>query len=68
MKLSKNGCPANWTFTNPSETISEKDKQQVVFCTSHVMPGIEFSDDRLLQDRNFPYLDTQNTRLGINWE
>lgn len=42
--------------------------EQVAFCTSHVVPGIGFSDDPLLQGRNFSYFDTQLTRLGVNWE
>ncbi|KIJ44122.1 hypothetical protein M422DRAFT_252616 [Sphaerobolus stellatus SS14] len=42
--------------------------EQVAFCTSHIVPGIGFSDDPLLQARNFSYFDTQISRLGINWE
>lgn len=42
--------------------------EQVAFCTSHVVPGIGFSDDPMLQGRNFSYFDTQISRLGINWE
>lgn len=42
--------------------------EQVAFCTSHVVPGIDFSDDPLLVGRNFSYFDTQISRLGINWE
>lgn len=42
--------------------------EQVAFCTSHIVPGVGFSDDPLLQGRNFSYFDTQITRLGINWE
>ena len=42
--------------------------EQVAFCTSHIVPGIGFSDDPLLQGRNFSYFDTQISRLGINWE
>lgn len=42
--------------------------EQVAFCTSHVIPGVGFSDDPLLQGRNFSYFDTQISRLGINWE
>ena len=42
--------------------------EQVAFCTAHVVPGIDFSDDPLLQGRNFSYFDTQISRLGINWE
>jgi catalase len=32
------------------------------------VPGIDFSDDPLLQGRNFSYFDTQISRLGINWQ
>ena len=42
--------------------------EQVAFCTSHIVPGIGFSDDPLLQGRNFSYFDTQISRLGVNWE
>jgi len=42
--------------------------EQVAFCTAHVVPGIGFSDDPLLQGRNFSYFDTQLSRLGINWQ
>ncbi|KAF4967905.1 hypothetical protein FZEAL_10464 [Fusarium zealandicum] len=42
--------------------------EQVAFCTGHVVPGIGFSDDPLLQGRNFSYSDTQLSRLGINWQ
>jgi catalase len=42
--------------------------EQAAFCTSHIVPGIGFSDDPLLQGRMFSYLDTQQSRLGTNWE
>ena len=42
--------------------------EQVAFCTSHIVPGIDFSEDPLLQGRNFSYQDTQLSRLGTNWE
>ncbi|KAI2012638.1 catalase 1 [Ophidiomyces ophidiicola] len=42
--------------------------EQVAFCTSHLVPGIDFSNDPLLQGRNFSYFDTQISRLGVNWE
>ena len=38
--------------------------EQVAFCTQNIVPGIDFSDDPLLQARNFSYLDTQLKRLG----
>ena len=47
---------------NPSDVFAET--EQVAFCTSHVVPGIDFTNDPLLQGRNFSYLDTQLTRLG----
>ncbi|NNJ24088.1 Catalase C [Planctomycetes bacterium LzC2] len=38
--------------------------EQVAFCTQNVVPGIDFTNDPLLQGRNFSYLDTQTKRLG----
>ena len=38
--------------------------EQVAFCTQNVVPGIDFTNDPLLQGRNFSYLDTQLKRLG----
>jgi catalase len=38
--------------------------EQVAFCTNNIVPGIDFSNDPLLQGRNFSYLDTQVKRLG----
>jgi catalase len=40
------------------------DTEQVAFCPSHLVPGIDFSNDPLLQGRLFSYLDTQLSRLG----
>jgi catalase len=38
--------------------------EQVAFCTQNVPSGVDFSEDPLLQGRNFSYLDTQLKRLG----
>ncbi|MGO7671700.1 catalase [Rhizobium ruizarguesonis] len=38
--------------------------EQVAFMTQNVPPGIDVSNDPLLQGRNFSYLDTQLKRLG----
>ncbi|MBA3868932.1 MAG: catalase [Anaerolineae bacterium] len=38
--------------------------EQVAFGTNNIVPGIDFSNDPLLQGRNFSYLDTQLKRLG----
>ncbi|KPF97281.1 catalase [Rhodopseudomonas sp. AAP120] len=38
--------------------------EQVAFHTANIVPGIDFTNDPLLQGRNFSYLDTQLKRLG----
>ncbi|MDR2899553.1 MAG: catalase [Clostridiales bacterium] len=38
--------------------------EQVAFCAANVVPGIDFTNDPLLQGRLFSYLDTQLIRLG----
>jgi len=38
--------------------------EQAAFCTQNIVPGVDFSEDPLLQGRNFSYLDTQLSRLG----
>jgi len=38
--------------------------EQVAYCPANIVPGIDFSDDPLLQGRLFSYLDTQLIRLG----
>ncbi|MCW2576921.1 MAG: katE [Modestobacter sp.] len=47
---------------NPTNFFAEV--EQVAFHTGHLVPGIEPTNDPLLQGRNFSYLDTQLTRLG----
>lgn len=47
---------------NPDNFFCET--EQVAFCPSHVVPGIDFSNDPMLQGRLHSYLDTQLTRLG----
>ena len=47
---------------NPDNFFAET--EQVAFCTAHVVPGIDFSDDPLLAGRIHSYIDTQITRLG----
>jgi catalase len=38
--------------------------EQVAYCPANVVPGIDFSNDPLLQGRLFSYIDTQLSRLG----
>jgi catalase len=47
---------------NPTNFFAET--EQVAFCTANLVPGIEPTDDPLLQARMFSYLDTQLLRLG----
>ncbi|HEY4741542.1 MAG TPA: catalase [Candidatus Acidoferrales bacterium] len=47
---------------NPDNFFAET--EQVAFCPSHLVPGLDFSEDPLLQGRLFSYLDTQLSRLG----
>jgi catalase len=47
---------------NPDNFFAET--EQVAFCTAHIVPGIDFSNDPLLAGRIHSYVDTQLTRLG----
>ena len=47
---------------NPDNFFAET--EQIAFCPANVVPGIDFSNDPLLQGRLFSYLDTQLIRLG----
>jgi len=47
---------------NPENYFAET--EQVAFHTANIVPGIDFTNDPLLQARNFSYLDTQLIRLG----
>jgi catalase len=47
---------------NPGNFFAET--EQVAFCPTHIVPGLDFSEDPLLQGRLFSYLDTQLSRLG----
>lgn len=47
---------------NPDNFFSET--EQVAFCTAHVIPGIDFTNDPLLAGRIHSYVDTQLSRLG----
>jgi len=43
------------------------DTEQLAFSPSNIVPGIYFSDDKMLQARIFSYPDTQRYRLGSNY-
>jgi len=47
---------------NPDNFFAET--EQVAFCTAHVIPGIDFTNDPLLAGRIHSYIDTQLSRLG----
>jgi len=50
---------------NPDNFFNEN--EQLAFCPALVVPGITYSDDKLLQTRIFSYADTQRHRLGPNY-
>lgn len=49
---------------NPENVFAEV--EQAAFNPAHVVPGIGFSPDRMLQGRLFSYGDAQRYRLGVN--
>ena len=51
---------------NPDNYFAET--EQVAFAPTHVVPGIEPSNDKMLQGRLFSYPDTHRHRLGANYE
>ncbi|CAL2033682.1 unnamed protein product [Caenorhabditis brenneri] len=50
---------------NPKNYFAEI--EQAAFSPAHVIPGIEFSPDKMLQGRIFSYTDTHFHRLGPNY-
>lgn len=51
---------------NPKNYFAEV--EQIAFCPSHLVPGIEPSPDKMLQGRLFSYSDTHRHRLGVNYQ
>ncbi|KAL0313898.1 UNVERIFIED_CONTAM: Catalase isozyme 1 [Sesamum angustifolium] len=43
------------------------ENEQLAFCPAIIVPGVYYSDDKLLQTRIFSYADTQRHRLGPNY-
>lgn len=43
-----------------------EETEQAAFAPSNLIPGIEASEDRMLQGRLFSYADTQRYRIGVN--
>jgi catalase len=50
---------------NPENFFAET--EQAAFCPATIIPGVDFSADKLLQGRIFSYADTQRHRLGANY-
>ncbi len=50
---------------NPDNYFAET--EQVAFHPGHIVPGLDFSNDPLLQGRLFSYIDTQIKRVGPNF-
>jgi len=51
---------------NPQNYFAET--EQSAFSPAHIVPGIEFSNDKMLQGRIFSYPDTHRHRLGANYQ
>lgn len=46
-----------------------QDVEQAAFAPTNIIPGIDFSPDKMLQGRLFSYGDAQRYRLGVNhWQ
>lgn len=50
---------------NPENYFAEV--EQIAFCPSHMIPGVQASPDKMLQGRLFSYSDTHRHRLGANY-
>lgn len=50
---------------NPENYFAEV--EQAAFCPASIVPGVDFSPDKLLQGRIFSYADTQRYRVGTNY-
>ncbi len=50
---------------NPKSFFAET--EQSAFCPANLVPGVELSDDKMLQGRAFSYIDTQRHRIGPNF-
>ena len=60
-ELVRSGALARWCFNrNPDNYFAET--EQVAFHPGHVVAGIDFTNDPLLQGRLFSYFDTQISR------
>jgi catalase len=60
-----NACPVQVLNQNPDNFFNEN--EMLAFCPGVIVPGIGYSDDKLLQTRIFSYADTQRHRLGPNY-
>ena len=45
------------------------DVEKSCVCTNNIIPGLDFSPDKMLQGRLFSYGDAKRYRLGVNhWQ
>ncbi|KAJ6222454.1 hypothetical protein RDWZM_000999 [Blomia tropicalis] len=51
---------------NPNNVFAQI--EQLAFCPANLVPGIEFSPDKILQGRTFAYRDTHRYRIGTNFD
>ncbi|KAL8429191.1 hypothetical protein ACSSS7_006721 [Eimeria intestinalis] len=60
--------PVGQLVLNSNPTNYFQEVEQVAFSPGHLVPGIEASEDKMLQGRLFSYPDTHRHRLGANYD
>merc|ERR1719337_856222 len=66
--LSKRYCESKAELADSLRIWISTEVEQSAFSPSHLIPGIEPSNDKMLQGRLFSYPDTHRHRLGKNYE
>merc|ERR1719337_605610 len=66
--LSKRYCESKAELADSLRIWISTEVEQSAFAPSHLVPGIEPSNDKMLQGRLFSYPDTHRHRLGKNYE
>lgn len=60
--------PVGQLVLNRNPTNYFQEVEQIAFSPGHLVPGIEASEDKMLQGRLFSYPDTHRHRLGTNYD
>jgi catalase len=60
--------PVGTMTVNKNISNFHNENEQIAFNPANIVPGITFSNDKVLQTRVFSYGDTQRYRLGVNYQ